>query len=528
MLHSPGSHVLNVYRAANIDLTDSRLLVSVNVSGQGSVTLPISLAAGETLYGELATDTRSNAASVAETGLSAVRFTIRRAAPPGAPTITTAPRSQTVVAGSDVTLTVEATGTNLGYQWSKNGSAVTGATTSSLQLKAVQPADAGSYTVTISNAGVAVTSPAAEVAVVTRPSITASPASHAVVAGTRVSFEAGAAGTPPFSYQWLKNGAEIAGATASAFTLSSPRSGDAGAYSVRITNAAGSVTSASGLLEVLSVSRITNLSIRCRIDAAAALTVGMTVGRGDTTAGKPLLIRAVGPTLAAFGVSDAAENPRVAIQSGSRTVAENDDWAGSAVVRTTSQSVGAFALANDVSKDAAIAHAAEAGSYTAQIAPAAGPGGVVLAEIYDATPGAEFVVSTPRLINLSALTNVGTEADVLIAGFSVTGSRSVTVLVRAIGPTLAGFGVGGALANPRLELFASGSATPISFNDDWGTATNAAQVAAGAAGVGAFPLALESKDAALLVTLPPGSYTAQVIGVNNTTGAALVEVYEMP
>ena len=73
-----------------------------------------------------------------------------------------------------------------------------------------------------------------------------------------------------------------------------------------------------------------------------------------------------------------------------------------------------------------------------------------------------------------------------------------------------------------------GDTTPISTNDNWGAATNAVQVAAAAASVGAFALTLESKDAVLLVTLPPGSYTAQVNGASNGTGAALVEVYEVP
>ena len=139
--------------------------------------------------------------------------------------------------------------------------------------------------------------------------------------------------------------------------------------------------------------------------------------------------------------------------------------------------------------------------------------------------------ATPRLINVSARTQVGTGGDVLIAGFVVGGTGSKTVLIRAIGPTLGLFGVPGVLADPRLELYAAGGTTPISTNNDWGTAANAAAVRTIFTQVGAFQLALESKDAALLVTLPPGSYTAQVSGVGTgpaATGAALVEVYEVP
>jgi hypothetical protein len=88
--------------------------------------------------------------------------------------------------------------------------------------------------------------------------------------------------------------------------------------------------------------------------------------------------------------------------------------------------------------------------------------------------------------------------------------------------------VPGVLANPKLDLFPGGSAVALSANDDWGSSANAPQIAAAAARIGAFALPLESRDAALLVTLPPGSYTAQISGVNNATGQALVEVYEVP
>jgi hypothetical protein len=185
-------------------------------------------------------------------------------------------------------------------------------------------------------------------------------------------------------------------------------------------------------------------------------------------------------------------------------------------------------LANAASKDAALAHAFVPGGYTVLITGVTTSTGIALAEVYDATPSGDFLISTPRLTNVSALTHVGGDGDVLIAGFSITGATSKTVLVRAIGPTLTAFGVGDLLANPKLELFAGGSTTALSANDDWGSAANNAQVAAAAASVGAFPLALESRDAVLLVTLPPGSYTAQITGVNNTTGTALVEVYEVP
>jgi hypothetical protein len=128
------------------------------------------------------------------------------------------------------------------------------------------------------------------------------------------------------------------------------------------------------------------------------------------------------------------------------------------------------------------------------------------------------------LVNISARTQVGTGENVLVIGFVITGTGSKTILLRAVGPGLTQFGVGGVLADPQLRLFnAAGAQTDI--NNDWG---GSAALAANFAQSGAFALPATSKDAALVVILPPGAYTAQVSGVADTTGVALVEVYELP
>jgi len=122
----------------------------------------------------------------------------------------------------------------------------------------------------------------------------------------------------------------------------------------------------------------------------------------------------------------------------------------------------------------------------------------------------------PRLVGISTRTQVLTGDNVMIAGFIIGGSTAKTVVVRARGPSL---GVAGALADPTLTLVpASGPAT---VNDDWGTAANAAALSAS----GYAPA--NAKESAIMATLAPGAYTAIVSGVGNTTGVALVEVYEM-
>ena len=116
----------------------------------------------------------------------------------------------------------------------------------------------------------------------------------------------------------------------------------------------------------------------------------------------------------------------------------------------------------------------------------------------------------------------------LIAGFVVQGTAPKQLLIRGVGPALAQFGVTGALSDPQLALFQQGVAGTLQQNDNWSSAANATQIAAAASAVGAFALPPNSKDAALLVTLPPGAYSAQVSGVGNAAGVALVEIYEIP
>jgi hypothetical protein len=341
------------------------------------------------------------------------------------------------------------------------------------------------------------------------------------------------AGGGVLKYQWYFNDAMIAGATSATLLLPSSQGSDAGSYHVIATGPGGSVVSTSTTLAVMAsatnTARLVNLAVRATAGSGdRVLFMGFAVGGGGTAGSKDLLVRGIGPALAPFGVTGTLADPKVEIFTGTNLLDENDNWSGNVRVASVTPTVGAFALEPVTSKDAALVTTRMAGSYTAQVSGTGTAPGVVLAEIYDATPTSAFTVSTPRLINVSARTQVGTGNDILIAGFVIGGTSAKAVLLRAIGPTLGTFGVTGVLADPKLELFQGGAADAISTNDNWGAATNAAQIKSAAVSVGAFELALESRDAVLLVTLPPGSYTAKVSGVNNGTGFALVEVYEVP
>jgi hypothetical protein len=266
--------------------------------------------------------------------------------------------------------------------------------------------------------------------------------------------------------------------------------------------------------------RLVNLSVRTFAGTGAdTLIVGFTVGGSG---GKTLLARGVGPTLGAFGVTGVLADPVLTAFAGQTAIGTNDNWssaANAATITSTAAAVGAFPLPAD-SLDAVLLREFAGGGTTVQVGGAQGATGVALVELYDAG-GA----SGARLANVSARSAVGTGAGILIAGFVVNGG-SRAILVRGIGPTLGAFGVVGALADAQVRVFRDTQL--VAENDDWGVTGNAAAVAARAQAVGAFALGAASKDAVLLLTLPPGSYTAQISGVNATTGVGLVELYELP
>lgn len=453
-------------------------------------------------------------------------FPIRRLGP--APVLTAQPAGRAVQVGSPFTLAATATGTELSYQWRRNGQPLAGATSATYAVAAAQAGDSGDYSVVVTNPFGSVTSDVARISVAATlipPALTAPVAGVRVLQGAAATLTVAATGDG-LSYQWKRDGVAIPGATQSSYRIPSARYAERGNYTVLVTNAAGTVESAPAVLAVDPVPRLANLSIRTRIGGPdAPLTVGITAG-GQSAAGKTVLIRGAGPTLAAFGVTGAAPAVELVVARGAQPVASNRGWSGLPAIVAAGAAVGAFPFADATSLDAALLLPIAPGGYTTRIS-TADPGGVVLAEIYDATPDAEFLVSSPRLINLSALAKAGTGGDILIAGFNLAGTGTQRLLVRAIGPTLGVFGVPDPLADPRLELFAAGAAVATAANDNWETGPRAAEIAAAAAATGAFALPAGSLDAVLLVELPPGSYTAQVSGAAGATGSALIEIYAL-
>jgi hypothetical protein len=368
----------------------------------------------------------------------------------------------------------------------------------------------------------------------TLPVIATQPASLQANAGSIASFSVLAnAGGGALAYQWKKGGVALAGATNSALTLVGIQPADMDFYSVTLTSSAGSVDSAVAILTVNTggESRLVNVSTRGLVRAGDTLTPGF-VTRGVGT--KSLLVRAIGPTLGLFGVSGALADPKMDLIRLGETAAlrSNDDWPVGAALRTAFASAGAFALPENGSKDAALVDSLPAtgsSGYTVRIAAAgttsATASGVALAEVYDLEP----LTAPVRLINVSTLGFAGAGAEGLTPGFFIGGTAPKLVLVRVVGPALAPapFNVPGVLADPQLTITPLGKTFVIATNNDWGDNGQTSALQAAFAAAGAFALPAGSRDAALTVRLPPGGYTVQATGVNNTTGTALVEVYDL-
>lgn len=278
--------------------------------------------------------------------------------------------------------------------------------------------------------------------------------------------------------------------------------------------------------------RLANVSVLTTLGPGEdAITLGVIVGGVGSHGVKPLLARAVGPALVPLGVGGVLADPRLEVYAGRSWQDGNDNWDGQSALTALFARVEAFPFASASSKDAALAFTpVTPRGTTVRVTGDGLTGGTVLAELYDATPVAEFTTTTPRFTNVSVLRSVGRG---LTVGFIVGGQGLRNLLVRAVGPSLAAFGVSSALANPAIELF-DGRSRSIASNDDWAdpiTAYYSAYdvVRAVSTQVGAFDISSGgSRDAALLVTLAPGSHTVQVRSVDGTDGLVLVEIYEVP
>ena len=225
-------------------------------------------------------------------------------------------------------------------------------------------------------------------------------------------------------------------------------------------------------------------------------------GEGEKT----IALRALGPSLP---VTNPISDPLLEIHdSGGATIAVDDNWN---TYRDQMVNVG---LGPWDEHESGFVATLQPGSYTAVLKNVDLLRGVGLVELYDLSADLDA-----KLANLSTRGKVGTGDDVLIGGFIVGGTDPTKVIVRAIGPTLINQGVSGFLVDPVLDLH-DGTGNLISTNDNWRSTQQTEIIATG------IP-PTDDRESAIVATLQPGNYTAIVRGQNNTTGVALVEVYNL-
>ncbi|MEO6244711.1 MAG: delta-60 repeat domain-containing protein, partial [Opitutaceae bacterium] len=288
----------------------------------------------------------------------------------------------------------------------------------------------------------------------------------------------------------------------------------AGEGTVEILAAAAPLASSAFAVEP---ARLANLSTRGRVSPSNPLILGFAIAG---TEARRVLVRAVGPGLVGFGVTDALAATRLQIFDAAGTpILANEGWASAADLTQAAAATGAFPLRAGSGDSAALLTLAP-GNYSLVILDPRGGAGVALAEIYDADTGAGS-----RLVNVSSRGTAGAGDAMLISGFVIAGGGATErLLLRGVGPGLARFGaIGvGVLADPAITLF-DAEGRLLGTNDNW--VSSIPTISNAAASVGAFALELGSNDAAVLATLPSGAYTIQVTGAASGTG--LLEIYEL-
>ncbi|OIQ90481.1 pseudomonalisin precursor [mine drainage metagenome] len=310
-------------------------------------------------------------------------------------------------------------------------------------------------------------------------------------------------------------------------------------YACLVTDSSGSVTSSpvglsvlesavslSALSEYNPNAKIIAISTRSWITPDATQTAGIIIKNpaGGTNKAS-MLFRAGGPALETY-LSNFLPDPNMTLYNLAGTVLDqNDNWgsnSNAASLQATADALGEYPFAGG-SKDAALLESLSPGAYTSIVDGHSGSG-VDLVEAYDANPK---IMTGPRLVAISTRSwvDAGTKSET--AGFIIEGSGLKTILIRADGPSLSAQNVSSPLQDPLLTLY-DVNGKVLATNDNWGDNTNSADIVAAAAAVGEFPFTTGSKDAALLVTLPAGIYTATVTPKDGTpAGDGMVEVYEV-
>jgi len=257
-----------------------------------------------------------------------------------------------------------------------------------------------------------------------------------------------------------------------------------------------------------------DISTRLRVETGQHVGIAGFIISGSTP--KKVIVRALGPSLAQFGVPGVLLDPALDLHDSSNNLlASNDNWKSS-----QQAAIQASGYAPGDNREAAIIQTLAPGNYTAVVRGVNATVGAALLEVHDLDQS-----STAQITNISTRGLVGTNTNVMIGGFIVgdglgsNGDGSSTVLVRALGPELTGSGIADALLDPTLELV-DGNGNLVRSNDNWKNSQQAAIQATGLAPG-------DDRESAILTTLIQGNWTAIVRGKGNTIGVGLIEVYRI-
>lgn len=427
----------------------------------------------------------------------------------GAPIFTTHPASQTVLAGANVTFSVVVVGGPAPtLQWRKDGAIIPGATATTYTINNAPLTATGSYDVVASNIAGTVTSNAAALVV-------NSTSYSGVYFGTftgggnwALYIRSNNTGTL-IAYLPDRNSAIVQDLTINpdgSFSVTgtevvAPSSGTQSAGTPRTAAAAATFTLSGRITAGRLNAELTgiNKSLSGTVDSSSGPAQSMAGFYGAPALGATggsiyTVVGSSGQVMTVTTTSTAVDGATGTLGSNGRLSTTTSGGSTLSLTITTGQSLSATYQPSGSSTPL---------SFTG---------------VSDTTP-----VNT-RLVNLSARSNAGSGSDTLIAGFTVSGSGTKSVLVRGNGPALTAYGVTGVLADPTVSIY-SGTTSVVS-NDDWNSATNATEIANAALALNTFALAQNSKDAAVLANLSEGTFTAQVSGKSGATGVALVEIYD--
>ncbi|MBI5768497.1 MAG: immunoglobulin domain-containing protein [Verrucomicrobia bacterium] len=485
------------------------------------------------------------------TSSSAV-LTVTAAVPPS---ITSQPVSTTQFVGGTVSFSVGIFGTApFTYQWRKNGTVIPGATSSTFSIGNVQTADAGNFDVVVTNAAGTVTSATAVLTTTpaVAPTITVQPVGATLNETNLASFRVTATGSAPLGYQWRKDGVPIADALYSTLALGPAVPSHAGTYDVLVTNAAGSVASSPAVL-VVNPAGVTITAQPVGLATYVGTTVVLAVSATGSPSSPTYQWRKNGSGIAGATNSSLTFSPAQLADAGSYDVVVANSYAS---VTSSSATLVVTDTAPQITVQPSGGTLAVGGSLTVSVA-AVGTvpftyqwrrDGVALtgatnatltignAQTYDrgdytvvvtnalgsATSSAARVNVVPRVVSYSARLLI--DGDGALGLFTIEGSVAKKVLLRAVGPGLAPFGLTG-LGDPKLELFDS-TGNLIAVNDDWSVGVDPDSIPATTAAVGAFALSPGSKDAAIVRTLAPGTYTVRALPATGAAGLGYLELHD--